>query len=98
MSVLLSRLKFRRRVTSPAGAAYHDYHRQRYLRLREAEAKRMGAIINFLRKNPLSTNDEIFAATGYSCGTGCKYVTHVKYNGHRVYRLNHKRLREDGLE
>ena len=66
-------------------------------RLRQAEAERTGKVVRFLRDNPLSTAEEVFKATG--CGVvGMKYLTHTKYNGKTVWRLNHRRLKQEGLE
>ncbi len=50
----------------------------------------------FLKDNPLSTSEEIFKATG-SGVLGMKYVRPKKYHGKTVWRLNHPKMRRDGL-
>jgi len=66
-------------------------------RMRQENAERCGKVVRFLREHPLSTSQEVFNATG--CGViGNKWVTWTKYNGQTVWRLNHPKMREHGLE
>lgn len=59
-------------------------------------AQRDGKVIAFLKENPLSTADEVFAAT--ECGVSrCRYIKQARYNGKTVWRLNHKKLKAEGL-
>lgn len=71
--------------------------REKFEAARKKRATRNGAVVVFLRNNPLSTNAEVFAATGFTCG-GNPYVKRCKYKGENVYRINHEKMRKEGLE
>jgi hypothetical protein len=57
----------------------------------------VGAVVRFLKANPLSTSDEIFKATGYSPMVATRWVTNHMYNGQRVWRVNTAKMRREGL-
>lgn len=57
----------------------------------EREAK----VIKFLLANPLSSSEEIYAATG--CGTGnvrAGLLKYTQYNGKRCYRISHAQYKK----
>jgi hypothetical protein len=57
-------------------------------------AERIGAVVRFIRANPLSTSEEIFKATGFGPMIATKYIKSVKYGSGRAWRLNHAKINE----
>lgn len=64
--------------------------------LSQREAIEERTLIAYLREHPLSTADEIFKATGLAL-VGRRYIRGKRYNGQWVWRLNHPKLKRDGL-
>lgn len=59
---------------------------------RAATALRVQKVVAFLRANPLSTAEEVFAGTGESVMIASKYARWTKYGGKTCWRLNHKKI------
>jgi hypothetical protein len=60
--------------------------------------QRVGKVVAFLREHPLSTSDEIWRGCGVGVMSALKWVCQKKYRGQIVWRLNHRKLRREGLE
>jgi hypothetical protein len=77
---------------------FHKEASEYHERDRQTRAERIGKVVRFLREHPLSTSDEVYAATGVGVMDATKYCINVVYNGNRVWRLNHRKLKAEGLE
>lgn len=72
--------------------AYNDSRFERFEKKNRDAAERRGKVVRFLREHPLSTSEEIFAATGCGPGNAGGLLKAPFYNGHRVYRLDNAKV------
>lgn len=62
------------------------------------QIERLAKVMKFLKDNPLSTADEIYAATGIGVlSVAGKLVNQVKYEGKTVWRIRQKALQEGAV-
>ncbi len=59
--------------------------------------QKIGKVVQFLKEHPLSTCDEVYDACGISVMEAVRWVRQTKYNGKTVWRLNHPKMRREGL-